>query len=848
MFVAKFAQTQADQPVSLQSYCQQIIVRADPIGLMSGLLFMKSRILLLLVAFLNIGGRAAESPFLYGIHDHEPDPSEFLNHIKAGTGGTGGWVTATVAVGADPNDLSGTDFSALANAGHTVICRINYGYFPDGTIPVVAEYDAFAVRCKNFVANSTGCSMWLIGNESNLNVEWPLDPGNNRFNYLSPVSYALCFRKCYNSIKSIRPNDKVMPQALAPWGGPYGGTANLNGSGYPADGMPLNWVQYSYQMLSNIHSSGPLDGIPLHVGSRGYRHADIHSLTQVNAGGQNLFFSFYVYKDWIAYGIPSLLYHLPLYVTECNGLFYWKGGGPPGEDLTKQYEAGWTQEVFAEINRHNQSAATNGRPIFRCVNFYRWCGFCDGWNIDGASNTNKAQILADLEASVAQLYRWPTNVIYTNPPPAPTSLTAIVGYGNVTLNWSSGGFADTFRVKRATATNGPYSTIASNLTGASYINTSFVPNTTYFYRVSGVNPYGEGDDSNTASATPTNGLPDVIVTGISWTAPHVGPGTNVVFRATVRNQGEAATPAGVTLGVGFLVDGNQYSWSGGYSSGLPAGSSIVLTADGGPVANYWPATAGPHTLSANVDDINRFPEGNEANNVFGTNLMVFAPGYALNAGGNASGNFVADNFWSGSANLFAVTNAIDTNGVAFAAPQLIYQTERWGNVSYVLPNLVPGIPYTVRLHFAEISPSVTATNDRLFHVLINGAHALTNCDILADAGAKFRAMTRSFDAIADSNGTISIGLVHGDSNEAKLNGVEILPPANVSISCRLNGSSLLIQWPGYPGKSYRVQFKNTLDATSWSNLAGDVLGTGGVVSKSDALGSSTRFYRVLVLN
>ncbi len=791
---------------------------------------------------------ASGSPYLYGIHDHDPDPGEFLNRIKSGTGGAGGWVTATVAVGADPNNFSGADFSALANAGHTVICRINYGYFPAGTIPVTSKYDDFATRCKNFVANSTGCSLWLIGNESNLNAEWPFDSGNNRFNYVSPASYAACFRKCYNAIKSVRPNDQVMPQALAPWGGPYGGTANLNGSGYPADGMPLNWVQYSAQMLASIQSSGPLDGIPLHIGSRGYRYADIHSTAQINASGQNLYFSFYVYKDWIDYGIPSSLYHLPLYVTECNGLYYWKGGGPPGEDLTQHYEAGWMQEIFAEFNRYNQSAVTNGRPIFRCVNFYRWCSFCDGWNIDGDSNTNKAQILADLDSSVAQLYRWPTNVLSPNPPPAPTGLTAAVGNGSVTLAWQSGGFAETFRVKRATATGGPYPVIASNLISTSFVDTSFTPNTAGFYRVSGVNANGEGPDSATASATPTNGLPDVIVTGIAWTAAQIGPGTNVVFRATVKNQGAAATPAGVTLGVGFLVDGVQYSWSGSYSAALPAGSSVTLAADGGPVANYWTATAGAHTVTANVDDINRFPEGNEANNVLQSNLVVYVPGYAINTGGNAAGGFSADAFWSGSTNLFSVATAIDTNGIAFAAPQLIYQTERWSNFSYVLPNLVPGSPYTVRLHFAEISPSVATINDRRFHVFINGTQVLTNFDILANAGAKFRAHTRSFNVPADGGGVINISFARGAANEPKSSGVEILPPATANVGCRVSGSTVMLHWFGYPGKNYRVQYHTNLNAATWNDLAGDVAGTGGVVTKADSLGNTARFYRVLRLN
>jgi hypothetical protein len=109
---------------------------------------------------------AAESPWLYGIFDAEPAPSEYLGHITSG--GARGWVTATVAVGANTNDLSGADFSVLANQGHTVICRINHGYFPDGTIPLPSRYDDFAKRCANFVAHSTGCNLWTIGNELNI--------------------------------------------------------------------------------------------------------------------------------------------------------------------------------------------------------------------------------------------------------------------------------------------------------------------------------------------------------------------------------------------------------------------------------------------------------------------------------------------------------------------------------------------------------------------------------------------------------------------------------------------------------------------------------------------------------
>ena len=793
-------------------------------------------------------GWPAESPFLYGIHDHEPDPGEFLNHIKAGTGDTGGWVTATVAVGADPNDFGGADFSALASAGHTVICRINHAYFPNGTIPVASKWDDFATRCRNFVANSSGCDLWLIANESNLAAEWPLDPANNRFNYISPQDYAVCFRKVYNAIKSVRPNDKVLPQALAPWGGPYGsGTYNVDGTDYPHDGVPHNWVTYLNQMLTAIAANGPLDGIALHIGSRGYTCADIHSTAKVNG----LFWSFYVYKDWIDYGIPPSLYHLPLYVTECNGLYFWKGGGPPGEDPTKRYEAGWMQEIFAEFNRHNQSAVTNGRPIFRCVNFYRWCAYCDGWNIDGADNPYKGQILSDLDAAVAQLYRWPTNVVPRNPPAAPTGLTATVGNGKVALAWNSVAFASTYNVKRSTTNGGPYATIASNITVTAYNDVSFTPGTPYYYRVSAVNAVGEGTDSNQVAATPTNALPDVVVTAISWTPAAAGAGSNVVFRATVRNQGSGPTPAGVTLGVGFSVDGGQVSWAGGYSASLAAGASITLTADGGPQGvNYWSATTGAHTITANVDDINRFPEADEGNNLATTNLTVYAPGYAVNCGGNSAGAFAADAYWSGSANTYSNGTAIDTSGVTNPAPQAVYQTERWSNSLYTFNALVPGSNYTVRLHWAEISPSVSAVGDRRFHVSINGAQVLTNFDIWAAAGGKFKAVTRTFTAMADGSGQIAIQFTQGAANEAKIGGIEIAPllgPPRIASIVLLNGS-VVLTWQTFPGKSYRVQYQNDLNAAGWTTLGADLFAAGNSLSLTNTTSlSSQRFYRVVLL-
>ncbi len=54
------------------------------------------------------------------------------------------------------------------------------------------------------------------------------------------------------------------------------------------------------------------------------------------------------------------------------------------------------QEIYSEINRYNQFAVVSGKPVFRCVNMYRWCQ-CDGWNIDGADDLYEDTILSDLD-------------------------------------------------------------------------------------------------------------------------------------------------------------------------------------------------------------------------------------------------------------------------------------------------------------------------------------------------------------------------------------------------------------------------------------------------------------------
>ncbi len=142
----------------------------------------------------------------------------------------------------------------------------------------------------------------------------------------------------------------------------------------------------------------------------------------------------------------------------------------------------------------------------------------------------------------------------------------------------------------------------------------------------------------------------------------------------------------------------------------------------------------------------------------------------INAGGPAVAPFAADSDYSGGATACS-TNSITTSGVSNAAPQAVYQCNRYGNFSYAIPGLTAGKTYTVRLHFAETY--WTAAGQRTFNVSINGQQVLTNFDIVAAAGGANKANVQQFTATADSSGKITIQFTTVKDN-AQVNGIEVM--------------------------------------------------------------------------
>ena len=148
------------------------------------------------------------------------------------------------------------------------------------------------------------------------------------------------------------------------------------------------------------------------------------------------------------------------------------------------------------------------------------------------------------------------------------------------------------------------------------------------------------------------------------------------------------------------------------------------------------------------------------------------PTYQIDTGSTtAASPFVADRYSTGGTTR-TVTNTITTSGVTNAAPQAVYQSERYGTSTYTIPSLTASATYTVRLHFAELYQ--TASGKRVFNVVINGTTVLSNFDIFAAAGATYKAVVRDFTAIANASGQIVINF-NTVTDNATIEGIEIIP-------------------------------------------------------------------------
>src|SRR5262249_39809403 len=144
---------------------------------------------------------------------------------------------------------------------------------------------------------------------------------------------------------------------------------------------------------------------------------------------------------------------------------------------------------------------------------------------------------------------------------------------------------------------------------------------------------------------------------------------------------------------------SSYSIYRGTSAG---GESTTAIATGVTATSYTDTTAANGTTYYYiVKAINAGGASAASNEVSATPRAPVSLVLAIDAGGGAAETYVADIDAIGGATAIHA-NPINISNVVNPAPDAVYQSERYGNFSYAIPNLTAGASYTVRLHFAEI--------------------------------------------------------------------------------------------------------------------------------------------------
>ena len=236
-----------------------------------------------------------------------------------------------------------------------------------------------------------------------------------------------------------------------------------------------------------------------------------------------------------------------------------------------------------------------------------------------------------------------------------------------------------------------------------------------------------------------------------------------------------------------------------YQAGV-TGPSFVDSAASNGTAYFYKVTA-----------VNDAGEGSASSEASATPTTGPAPVYQIRCGSNvAAPPYQQDQYFTGGGTT-GTGQTIDVSGVANPAPQAVYQTIRFGDFSYAFPNLTPGAPYTVRLHFEESFTNFIG--ERVFDLTVNGVKAFPSFDILAATGATGKAVVEQVNVTADAGGNISLQTTSLRGG-AILSGIEILtgsaaPSAPYGLRAVAGNGQVALTWLGAAGASRFNVYRGT---------------------------------------
>lgn len=236
------------------------------------------------------------------------------------------------------------------------------------------------------------------------------------------------------------------------------------------------------------------------------------------------------------------------------------------------------------------------------------------------------------------------------PPAAPTGVAATAGVGQVALSWTASSGATAYRVKRATVSGGPYTTLTSSVATTGYTDSGLTPGTTYYYKVGASNGAWSADSTQVSAVplAPAPGAPaapsisNVTNNGLRATAPILpANATSLTLQQKLTSQADTAY-ANVATGLAALAQTNVTGLSastaytfryiavnaGGNTSGfsvnatsLPnapaAPQNLAATPGNGQVSLAWDTVAGATSYT-----VKSGPIGGPYNTTVVTDLAV----------------------------------------------------------------------------------------------------------------------------------------------------------------------------------------------------------------------------------
>ena len=276
------------------------------------------------------------------------------------------------------------------------------------------------------------------------------------------------------------------------------------------------------------------------------------------------------------------------------------------------------------------------------------------------------------------------------------------------------------------------------------------------------------DQGKTATCAFTVTAAPIVVTGVT-----VSPTSASLAIAATQQLTATVTPANATT--------KTVSWSSSNTAVATVNASGLVTA----------VAAGSATVTVTTTDQSK--TATSAINVTGAGAGSVV--YAVNAGGasfTATDGTVyeADKYFIGGS-----TYTTGTSAIANTTDDVLYTSERYGNMAYEFP--VTNGNYTVTLKFAEIYQS--SAGRRQFDVAMEGVTVINNLDIFAVVGANYTA----YDVVNDvtvSDGKLNI-VFNSDIDKANISAILIKNDATLK-SATLKSAPVatekVFQFKAYP--------------------------------------------------